>query len=109
MQPHSLESIAELATAVRKDPDLKKEIAADPEGALSRIAATPLQTDKVIYRIVVSALGGTALIALIGAIIITLSDPINDVPRAIPEILLALGSAAVGALAGLLAPAPGRR
>jgi hypothetical protein len=62
----------------------------------------PLRSDAWIYRIVVLALGLTAIIAIIGGIIITMAGETS------PDILIALGSAAVGALAGLLAPSPSR-
>ena len=62
----------------------------------------PLQTDKWIYRGVVFFLGMTVLSAVIGAIILAVVSK----GAAIPEVLTALGSAAIGALAGLLAPSP---
>jgi hypothetical protein len=57
-------------------------------------------TDRWIYRMVVAALGLTVIISLVGGIILAI------ISKNIPEGLLALGSAAIGALAGLLAPAP---
>lgn len=58
------------------------------------------QHDVWIYRIVVLTLGLSVLASLIGGILLTLQD------RQPPEVLVALGSAAVGGLAGLLAPSP---
>lgn len=105
MSSQNFRSVAELANAVASDPDLQRQIAQDPAAALARVAASPLQTDAWVYRIVVIALGATVLAAVIGAIIITLGDALpNGAYREPPEILIALGSAAVGALAGLLAP-----
>ena len=49
---------------------------------------------------VVFALGITVILGIIGAIILAMAG------KQIPEVLVALGSAAVGALAGLLAPSP---
>lgn len=71
--------------------------------ALKAIAEkeNPLQTDKWIYRGVVFFLGMTIWTAVIGAIYLSGHSKVG-----IPEILTALGSAAVGALAGLLAPSP---
>ncbi|RXZ44312.1 hypothetical protein EBB06_06975 [Crenobacter cavernae] len=63
---------------------------------------TPLQTDVLLYRIVVSCLGAAMLIALIGAIALVVID------KETPDVLVAIGSAAIGALAGLLAPSPVR-
>jgi hypothetical protein len=56
--------------------------------------------DVWVYRIVVIALGLCVLASLIGAIMLAIQD------RSTPELLVALGSAAVGGLAGLLAPSP---
>lgn len=59
---------------------------------------TPLQSDCWIYRIVVSALALT-LVSSIGG---TLWLQANH--KDIPEILIGLGTGALGGLAGLLAP-----
>lgn len=55
-------------------------------------------TDVWLYRLVVGVLGIVVLVATAGAIILTVYD------LDIPELLTALGSASVGALAGLLTP-----
>lgn len=56
--------------------------------------------DKVLYRIAVGVLGSLAVIAAAGSIALVLLE------KQTPEVLVALGSAAVGALVGLFAPAP---
>ena len=61
---------------------------------------TRLPQDVWVYRMVVAALGLAVLASLIGAIILAIEG------RSTPELLVALGSAAVGGLAGLLAPSP---
>ncbi len=66
---------------------------------------TPLQTDKWIYRLIVIILGLTLLFTVIGGFGLILTGA----TKPIPEGLIAIGSAAVGALAGLLAPSPGSR
>lgn len=58
------------------------------------------QQDVWVYRMVVAALSLAVLASLIGAIILAIEG------RSTPELLVALGSAAVGGLAGLLAPSP---
>jgi len=63
----------------------------------------PLEWDVWIYRIVVTTLGLAVLGALGGAIWLAIRE------KDIPEVLVALGSAAVGALAGLIAPPPPSR
>ncbi|MEM7553487.1 MAG: hypothetical protein AAF378_05195 [Cyanobacteria bacterium P01_A01_bin.84] len=61
---------------------------------------TPLQTDRWIYRIVVSALALSLVSSITGAVYLQAKG------EEIPDILTALGSGALGGLAGLLAPTP---
>lgn len=56
--------------------------------------------DKWLYRVAVGVLGGLALIAAIGAIVLV------SLGKTTPDVLISLGSAAVGALVGLFAPSP---
>jgi len=65
----------------------------------------PVSGDKWIYRMVVIALGLTALFVVIG--VFTLKALDNN--TTIPDALVAIGSAAIAALAALLAPSPTRR
>jgi len=63
------------------------------------MAAQPIQftADPWIYRFVVGVLGLLVLIVVFGAVVLG-----KDIPQGI----LALGSAAVGGLVGLLVPSP---
>jgi hypothetical protein len=61
----------------------------------------PLQSDRWIFRLVVAFLGLTVLLTVLGGFYLSIKTAAT-----IPEGLIALGSAAVGALAGLLAPSP---
>ena len=97
-----VQSATELALRVAEDPALQKKIQQDPVEAIAALA-TPLQSDVWVYRMVVITLGLGVLIALVGAIVLVMNG--NE----IPDVLTALGSAAVGALAGLLAPPPSGR
>lgn len=99
-----VDSVRELATIIANDKSLEEEIRKDPVKAIAKITESPLKTDKWIYRIVVSALGLTVLLAVSGGIYLAAKQV-----TATPEILIAIGSAAVGALAGLLAPTPGSK
>ncbi len=63
-------------------------------------AMRPLDWDVWIYRIAVMVLGFVVLAAVVGAIWLNLAD------KSIPELLIALGSASIGAIAGLLSPTP---
>ncbi len=96
-------SVNDLAMAVAQTPSLEEAIKANPAEAIANLAERPLDTDVWIYRMVVGALGLTLLVALIGGIVLaaTSKDASNTL-----NLLTALGSAAVGALAGLLAPSP---
>ncbi len=59
-----------------------------------------LYNDIWLYRIVVAVLGLTVVASVVGAIVLALSG------ESTPEVIVALGSAAIGGLAGLLAPSP---
>ena len=98
-----VEYARELVTMLEQNESLKGEVQKDPAKAIAKIAKpkSPLETDKWIYRIVVSALGSAVLLAVSGGIYLGAK---NITPM--PEILIAVGSAAVGALAGLLVPTP---
>lgn len=60
-------------------------------------------TDIWLYRIVVVVLGLTVMASIVGAIMLAMSG------QSTPEVIVALGSAAIGGLAGLLAPSPFKR
>ena len=94
-----VETTTELAAQVAQDPALQAEIRANPARAIADLAM-PLQTDVWIYRMVVAALGLVVLIGISGTIYLA------NTPNGVPDALISLGSAAVGALAGLLAPSP---
>jgi len=78
-----------------------------PRGWLEtiRVVKNPLDTDNWIYRIIVLSLGITIISIIIGVIVLIGSGKISD-DKGVPTILTAIGSAAIGALAGLLAPQP---
>ena len=63
------------------------------------LALSPI-SDVWLYRMVVATLGLVVLVCVIGAIVLSVPG------KPTPEFLVALGSAAVGGLAGLLAPSP---
>ena len=92
-----------ISTAPEIPEEKKKQIAAQLQKA-----RTPLQTDRFIYRMVVGSLG----LAILSCLVFSFLLVWRHVPTAgvtdvkIPEIFMAIGSAAVGALAGLLAPSP---
>lgn len=83
-----------------------------PDEARSRIQTTineakqnPLNFDVWIYRAVVVILGIAVVATVLGGIWLTYAGH-GDAKMSLPEAIVAIGSAAVGALAGLLAPSP---
>jgi hypothetical protein len=74
-------------------------------------ARTPLESDKWIYRMVVGSLGLAILSCLFFSFLLVwrhMGGQATDDIR-LPEIFMAIGSAGIGALAGLLAPSPVQR
>ena len=57
-----------------------------------------MQKDVWLYRIIVAALGLTVVASVVGAITLAMTG------QSTPEVLVALGSAAIGGLAGFLVP-----
>ena len=100
--PRQIKTLDQLAAAIRSDPDLEKKFKADPANTLEQMRFWQIPNTTV-YKIVVSSLGAAVIVSLLGAILITLN--LGAVEN-IPDILVATASAAVGALAGLLAPQP---
>jgi len=100
MSNHFKETLQELIQQVSSDPSLPADQKVKFLGSLQKLA-TPLQSDRWIYRLVVAFLGLTVLLTILGGFYLSIKTAAT-----IPEGLIALGSAAVGALAGLLAPSP---
>jgi hypothetical protein len=71
----------------------------------SVVQGTALMNDKWIYRAVVAVLGLTVLATVLGGLAIVIVGH-GDEKMKLPDAIVAIGSAAVGALAGLLAPSP---
>ena len=101
----TFKNISDFKNALTSDTDLQNAFKNDPIEAASKINTSPLDYDVWIYRIVVAVLG-IAILGIIGGVItlMNISKGIDD--KNIPTILTALGSAAIGALSGLLAPSP---
>jgi hypothetical protein len=101
MAKETSKSINDLVADIGADPTLQPDQKVKLLTALQSITP-PLQSDKWIYRMVVIALGVGLVITIIGGIVSNLTGQ----PKSLPDGLIAIGSAAVGALAGLLAPSP---
>jgi hypothetical protein len=68
----------------------------------------PLEFDRWVYRVTVAVLGLAVLFVAYAQFAIVMEPITGNVPRGNPDGLIAIGSAAIGALAGLLAPTPTR-
>jgi hypothetical protein len=95
----SEDKLKKVTAKMAKNPAYAKEVAEDPDKAFRPAYIR----DTWVYRIVVISLGSTVLFAVLGTILLQLGE---SAAVEQPPLLLALGSAAVGALAGLLAPSP---
>jgi hypothetical protein len=99
----SKDQVVQLLRPLATRADLPGEVRDSITGAIAA-AESPLQYDLLIYRIVVCVLGITVLATVFGGIYLaTKADAANI---KLPDAIVAIGSAAVGALAGLLAPSP---
>ena len=101
----TFKDIADFKDKLASDPDMQNAFRENPVEASKNLQDSPLTNDKWIYRIVVIALGVSILSIIIGVLFFILNPNYKD-DKSIPTILTALGSAAIGALAGLLAPSP---
>lgn len=116
MEQDTIRSAIALVNRVVNSQELTEKVKANPAIELPKLAEQvvrelprpPLESDRWIYRIVVLALGGTVLIVVGGAVVLAATHTGTSELK-IPEVLTAIGSAAVGALAGLLAPSPGNK
>lgn len=109
--PGTYRTAEELVRRVIAEKGLRERVAEDPIATLQELADQvtkdnpTMEGDVWIYRIVVALIGATALVAVCGAIWIAGLDT----QAGVPDILTAIGSGAIGALAGLLSPVQYRR
>lgn len=99
-----LQALQTFGEALTKDPALMDEFKKDPLKVSQQFELQPIN-DKWVYRLVVASLGLTILIIIVGVIVLMSNSSITN-DATVPTIFTALGSAAIGALAGLLAPSP---
>ena len=99
-------SADQMVKLVLENPSRLESLRADPLPELEKLRAEAVEgvpgyaSDKLVYRIAVGVLGALALTAAVCSVILVLSG------KTTPEVLVSLGSAAVGALVGLFAPSP---
>ena len=100
----SRDALKGFAKRLEDEPELRSRFQADPIETLEQEAGAPAyQRDVWVYRMVVGVLGLVLLIVVVASLVLSLQGQTE-----IPAVLVALGSGALGALAGLLAPSPVR-
>jgi hypothetical protein len=98
-------SIEDLLKAIQSEPTITANLKAKAADVSNELAARPVfQTDIWIYRVVVIVLGVTVLSTIFGGLALAFRGDLANYK--LPSEIVAIGSAAVGALAGLLAPSP---
>lgn len=106
MELRQIKTFDQFKSQLENNPQLQKEFREDPVDAIRNFQQiNPLSNDKWIYRIIVLSLGVTIISIIIGVIVLIGMRVISN-DSGVPTILTAIGSAAIGALAGLLAPPP---
>lgn len=86
-----------------KEPGADKSRHSFLTGPVTEFPFRAFEQDQWFYRIIALCLSLVALLSVIGFIVLAVFD------KPMPEGLIALGSGAIGALAGVLAGAPNRR
>lgn len=90
-----------LADKFRTNAQFKLAFEQDPKAAVTgdkAVTPVPAHDDPEVYKHAINALGVAVTVALTGAVMLGAAG------LDVPDVVTALGSAAVGALAGLLAP-----
>ncbi len=99
-------SADEILRIVIANPQRLEALKANPLPELQKLSeeaksvTPPWVDDILLYRIAVAVLGLLALVAALGSLMLVIKG------KTTPEVLVALGSAGVGALVGLFAPSP---
>lgn len=103
----------QLRSMIASDSTVLQKMKNDPLQTLDEIT-NPIQNPKI-FKLVLFFVGGALIICLIVAAIISFAQPIELIDesgnkytqvREIDQFFVMIGSAAVGALAGLLVPTP---
>lgn len=98
----NIKTFTEFQNELTSNPTLQQEFKNDPVKAIQQFE--PTLPDNWVYRLVVGSLGLAILLVITGIIILTASD--KTIEPTVTTLFTAIASGAVGALAGLLAPAP---
>ena len=97
--------ISELKTALDTSSELKETFIKDPIQFINAINTNEPLKDKGVFLFIVGIVGAVLIISIIlGATIIFKSADVAEAK--VPEFIVSLGSTALGAIVGLLAPNP---
>ncbi|MEZ4992667.1 MAG: hypothetical protein R2824_19750 [Saprospiraceae bacterium] len=103
----SFRNVSDMKQKVLESPELLQQLQADPTSFFQNVETTNPVYKTGVFLTVVGILGLVLLSALIiGAIITLKTYNTEDGVMEIPDFIVMLGSTAIGALAGLLAPSP---
>lgn len=102
-------SLKAMQTAVAAEPELLQALQTDPQRGLEQLAAAAenytKESDPFVYRTIVIVLSSVLIITVLALVATLFMTTLAD---ASVELIVGLGSTALGALAGLLAPSPVR-
>ena len=93
-------SIVNIAKRVNDPTDLGGGVSDEVKQKLTESAQWQMQHDAAMYRGALATLSIIGVATLVGVLVLAWYS------KAIPESVIALGSASVGALAGLISPTP---
>ena len=95
-------SADEMVNILLKDPARLEVIKSNPAKELPKVAKEAKEQtglpNNPVYWMIVGALGLVAILALVGAVVLV------AIGKTAPDTVVALGSASIGALAGVLIP-----
>ncbi|WP_449401615.1 hypothetical protein [Chryseobacterium wanjuense] len=100
-------SFEDFKTALNNSPDLQQEFRENPVKAAENITTNPKETDSWIYRIIVLSFGLIILTIVVTLTIMSMDG--SQINAQVLTIFTAISSGSIGALAGLLAPSPGKQ
>ncbi len=104
-----IQNFDEFKKELISNPTLQQQFKENPAGAIEQFQQkNPLKTDVWIYRIIISSLSFVVVSIILGVLYLITIDKVST-DKNVPTILTAMGSAAIGALAGLLAPQPSKK
>jgi hypothetical protein len=98
-------SVSQLVEELKLSPEMRQKLHDNPLQFLENVQDEKPINNKVVFLVVISIVGLVLLASVVmGSMIIFNSD--DNQTAKVPEFLVSIGATALGALVGLLAPAP---